>query len=404
MNAGAPPKGPPPAKPPAAAKPPGAAKPPPPKRPMGLKKKGPVVVSEETLEARKRGSLLGLAVGDAFGTTLEFKKAFAPDFPELTGGPHVEILGGGPFSLRRGQVTDDTQMACALAATLHEYGRYEQAEAAKAYLRWLPHAFDVGEQTKAALTLLQEGVHPELAAKRVWHEGGQKPAGNGSLMRTAPIAVKFFDNQAARIEASLLDSSLTHFDFRCQLACVAFNAAIATALTSVAPKAEPAQMLKAAEADLVAGATQLAKDHPHFALKVQDAAAGVREDLLLAQAPDPQLYGPELNLHLQMGFVRVTFRLAFWELFHAPSFEAALLDVVNRGGDSDTNGAVTGALLGAVYGDAAIPEYWSSPVLEARPAFAYETGPLWTDYHPTRLLEYLVKPGARKTPVPLIIR
>jgi ADP-ribosylglycohydrolase len=371
---------------------------------MGLgRKKGPPIASEELVNARKRGALLGLAVGDALGTTAEWKRAHAPDFPQLTGGPQVDMRGGGPFSLRVGQVTDDTQMACALASMLKEHGRYDVIETAKAYARWLPLAFDAGEQTRAALTLVTEGVHAELAGRRIWLEGSQRPAGNGSLMRTAPIGVMFSSAQAQRIEASVLDSAITHFDFRCQLACVVFNAAIAAAIVSPKEKAEPGDLLKAAEADLVVAASQLGKAHPNFVLKVQDAARELREDLRLAQVADPELYGPELNLHLQMGFVRTTFRLAFWHLCHAPSFEAALIDVVNRGGDTDTNAAVTGALLGAVHGAAAIPEYWGTTVLEARPAFAYETGPLWTEYHPKRLLEYLAKDDAPKQPAPSFI-
>lgn len=382
------------------------ARPPPPKRPLALGKKRPEVMPPDkpALNARKRGALLGLAVGDALGTTMEWKKAYAPDFPELAAGPHVEIRGGGPFSLRVGQVTDDTQMACALAAMLKAHSRYDVLETAKAYARWMPLAFDVGAQTRAALTLISEGVHPELAGKRVWQEGSQRPAGNGSLMRCAPIAVMFSTNQAARIEASLLDSSITHFDFRCQLACVAFNAAIATAIESVGARAEPQALVKAAEADVSVAASQLGKTYPHFAIKVQDAAAGVHQDLALAQAKDPQLYGPELHLHLQMGFVRVSFRLAFWHLFHTQSFEAALIDVVNRGGDADTNGAITGALLGSVYGVQVIPEYWATRVLEARPEYAYETGPLWKDYHPARLLEDMVPDDTPKVPPKLLIR
>jgi ADP-ribosyl-[dinitrogen reductase] hydrolase len=67
------------------------------------------------------------------------------------------------------------------------------------------------------------------------------------------------------------------------------------------------------------------------------------------------------------GFVRVSFRLAWWELFHAPSFEAALIDVVNRGGDTDTNAAIAGALLGAVHGSEAVPARWRAAVLSAFP-------------------------------------
>ena len=82
--------------------------------------------------------------------------------------------------------------------------------------------------------------------------------------------------------------------------------------------------------------------------------------------------------------VRIAFRLAYWELCHAPSFEAGLLDVVNRGGAADANGALTGALLGARFGERALPEKWKAPVLEA---LSFSRGPLVERYHPMQLLQ-----------------
>jgi ADP-ribosylglycohydrolase len=114
------------------------------------------------------------------------------------------------------------------------------------------------------------------------------------------------------------------------------------------------------------------------------AVAAVHEDLNLALEDDPGLYAGEVHLHEAEGFVRVALRLAFWELYRAPSFEAALVDVVNRGGDADTNAAVTGALLGAYWGEEAIPARWRRTVLSALEG---ETGPFADTYHPRRLLE-----------------
>src|SRR6185312_17217461 len=93
------------------------------------------------------------------------------------------------------------------------------------------------------------------------------------------------------------------------------------------------------------------------------ACSDLAADLAAARRDDPDLYG-DLHLHGSAGFVRVAFRLAYWELWHAPSFEGALVDVVNRGGDADTNAAITGALLGACYGEGAIPSEWTKAVLE----------------------------------------
>jgi ADP-ribosyl-[dinitrogen reductase] hydrolase len=116
---------------------------------------------------------------------------------------------------------------------------------------------------------------------------------------------------------------------------------------------------------------------------VSVATEMIREDLELARQDDPRLYWPELHMHRKASHLRVALRLAYWELFHAPSFEAGLVDVINRGGDADVNGAVTGALLGAFHGEEAIPTDWAQGVLDAlRP----RDGALWTTYHPRLLL------------------
>ena len=209
-----------------------------PKGPPPRKKRGPPEASPEQLLSRARGTLLGLAVGDALGVTNEFKKMNSEQFPRLNQGTHTQMRGGGPFGVKRGQVTDDTQMATCLALGLRDLRRYDLVETAKAYARWMPHAFDIGVQTKAALELVLEGKHPEFTGKKVWLESSQKAAGNGSLMRCAPIAVFFRWDQAARINATLLDAAITHFSPQCQLADVIFNAVIAAANTTPKDKLE----------------------------------------------------------------------------------------------------------------------------------------------------------------------
>lgn len=335
------------------------------------------------MQARARGALLGLAVGDALGTTNEGRKLPGPSFPEACDGPQVDMRGAGPYALRPGQVTDDTQMACALADSLKNSRAFDAPSVARAYVAWLPHAFAVGAQTKAVLQAITEGTHSDFAGKRYWLEHGQKPAGNGSLMRTAPLGVFFATDAPKRIAASLSDSALTHFDMRCQLACVALNAAISAAIVSPSLAAPPAEMVKAAQADLAIAASDLGRAYPEWVLVVSDAVSALKEDLVKAQSTDPELYGPDLHMLHTQGYVRVAFRLAFWELCHATAFEPALIDIVNRGGDSDTNAAVAGALLGARFGDAGIPERWREPVLEVNDA---QRPVLSARYHPRELV------------------
>ena len=136
---------------------------------------------------RARGALLGMAVGDALGTTLEFSRPEAVPFPNLNAGPHTSITGGGPFDVAPGQVTDDTQLACCLAASLVANGGFDAMDLAKRYVAWSDVAFDIGNQTGASLGLVRKGVSPLDAGRQVWLLNGKRPAGNGSLMRTAPI-------------------------------------------------------------------------------------------------------------------------------------------------------------------------------------------------------------------------
>lgn len=325
------------------------------------------------------GALFGLAVGDALGTTNEFAFFDAPAFPTLATGPHLSMTGGGPFRVAPGQVTDDTQMATALWASLVASGGFDLEEVAGRYVGWTRHAFDIGNQTRAALALVAGGTSPAESGKNVWESRGRRPAANGSLMRTAPIAVFFAADPVARRAASLGDAAITHFDPRCQLACAAFNAAIAECCTS---GSHIPAIFGVAHAEIDAAADSLRYD-PAAGPCLGDAREALHADLAAAEANDPELYGPMLHLREQAGFVRVAFRLAFWELAHAPTFEAALVDVVNRGGDADTNGAITGALLGAYHGWDAIPGEWIDKVLAA---LAGSDGPLATTYHPRVLL------------------
>jgi len=353
--------------------------------------RGGVGTRAELDRDRATGALLGLAVGDALGTTLEFQRLPAAPFAPLLAGPHRSVTGGGPFRVAPGQVTDDTQMATALAGSLIEHGGFDADAVASRYVAWARHAFDIGNQTSQALSQLGAGGRPGAVGRQVWIASGRSAAGNGSLMRTAPIAVFFAHDDARRVEVSRLESALTHYDPRCQLACAAFNGAIAAALSG---HSDVPAMLAAAHTDLTLAMgspsglrleahAQWASGDPRDAVEFELALTAVREDLAAAEADDPDLYGSTVHLGKMAGFVRVAFRLAFWHLVHTPSYEDALVDTVNRGGDADTNGAIVGALLGAHLGASAIPEAWRTTVQDA---LAGQSGPWATTYHPRTLL------------------
>lgn len=346
----------------------------------------PVPAPRSVVPTRGRGALLGLAVGDALGTTLEFSSPQVPPLPRLLDGPHREMTGGGPFRLPPGQVTDDTQMACCLKASLMANGQLEPEDVGRRYVAWMSHAFDVGNQIGKSLRRIAQGIDPLTAGRQVWEDSGRQAAGNGSLMRTVPIGLFSADLHQNRRVQSLLDSAITHFDPRCGLACAAFNAAVAVGCTA---GGGPPEMAEAARAELQPSSAWLLEQFPDAEDPIRKAVADLTRDLDAAAAADPQLYGPELHLVSQAGFVRVAFRLAFWHLLHTPSFEAALVDVVNRGGDADTNGAITGALLGSYLGEEAIPGRWRTTVLDALQDDPAAASPLATIYHPRSLLELI---------------
>jgi ADP-ribosylglycohydrolase len=358
---------------------------------------------------RVRGILLGLAVGDALGTTLEFSRPKPSSWVPPVRGPHTNITGGGPFRVKPGQITDDTQLATCLATTLAEFGAIElNPQALKAladrYSMWRKSAFDIGNQTAASLSAYAAYGDPRTSGLRAWKDKGGKAAGNGALMRAAPIGALVADSKA-RVTWAVADALITHADPRCILANIAFVQAIAegvrggtasTMFSAARSALGPGQILAATMVDFGEGAAALWKS----------AESDLNADLDSSTCCDPWLY-EELEIpdtwghalqeqvvndidryRLGMvgswaGFVRVAFRLAFWQLLHAHDLAGALVDTVNRGGDADTNGAIVGALLGARDGAASIPAAWVDVVLNCNPAEPWNR---MGKYHPRAML------------------
>ncbi|MBA3397687.1 MAG: ADP-ribosylglycohydrolase family protein [Deltaproteobacteria bacterium] len=354
---------------------------------------------------RAAGALLGLAVGDALGTTYEFEAITQPDYPQLATGPATDVVGGGPFELVAGQVTDDTQLAVCIAASLVARGGFDIEDIGRRFVAWSAHAFDIGNQTRATIQLLASGVAASSAGLTIWREWDRKPAGNGSLMRTAPLAVAFAGGDTsivpvALIDAAIAESLITHADPRCALACAAFDCAIAAAIGT---PLDGTALVEVARAALHVGAQRLAAlwatpgaddgatssadpavvDREHLA----SALADLDSDLDAALAREPGVYRAGMHVHRTAGFVRVAFRLAFWHAVHTPSWRDAVVDVASRGGDADTNTAIVGALLGARDGATAIPAAWCERVLGVD-----QPGPAaWAAAHHPRHLLALVR-------------
>jgi ADP-ribosyl-[dinitrogen reductase] hydrolase len=275
---------------------------------------------------RAQGCLLGQVAGDNLGALVEFAdeakiRAGHPDGPR-------RLADGGVWSILAGQPTDDSEMALALARSILERGRFEREAALEAYREWLRSSpFDVGGTVGAALR-----DHP--------NPGSQA---NGSVMRAAPLGIHAHAlAPALAAELARQDSSLTHPNPACGDAAAAFVVALAHAIR---------------EGDGPEGAWRAAADWAAD----EGAARLVIEALQAARVAPPVCDGES------QGWVKVALQNAFYELLHAPSLEEGVVATVRRGGDTDTNAAITGALLGAVHGRKAIPTQWRSMILSCRP-------------------------------------
>ncbi len=364
-------------------------KPPPPKK---GKPRPATEADEQTFRARARGALIGLAVGEALGVSNEGKSLPAEMFPALNEWPLDGLRGGGPRELKRGQTSWATQQAVCLANGLRVERRFDVVAAGKAYAKWLSHSPPVTETVREALTLIVDGRSPEFSGRRVFAESGKRPAGNEALARALPLAVFYAKHKDDRRRSSLEDSAITNFHPLCRTAVATFTGVVAASLSTPKDRLAPEEIAKLYETELGAAAATVGTMDPDFVQLAMDASEDLRADFKLARANDPELYGPDLSMFLHAANTRVALRLALWELFHAPNFRAGVLDAVNRGGDAAANGAVVGALLGATYGESAIPEEWREGVLEA---VGPSGGVWWNVYHPRYLLNLVgVEPGS----------
>ncbi len=279
--------------------------------------------------------MLGLAVGDALGTTLEFR-------PAGTFTPIDDIIGGGPFHLEPGQWTDDTSMALCLAASLVETGGFDPADQVERYLRWLREGymsstgarFDVGNTVRAALAKYETSKNPYSGPTAA------DTAGNGSLMRLAPVPLFFAADVGQAIGRAGDSSRTTHGAPDAVHACRYFAALLLGALSGV-----DKQTLLAANYTPVPGLWEATP----LSAAVAEVAAGSFKD-------------PTAEQIEAGGYVVETLQAALWAFFTTDDFRSGALRAVNLGDDADTTGAVYGQLAGAYYGIESIPTDWRDKI------------------------------------------
>ncbi len=278
------------------------------------------------LLSRAQGCLLGQLAGDALGSLVEFKR---PEWIKVRYPKGLrELADGGTFNTIAGQPTDDSEMAPLLARTLITQVTYDAEEARKAYVFWLHSGpFDCGMTVAGGLRGLP---NPDSQA-------------NGALMRVSPLGIFGTNFDLSQVwEWAWRDAALTHPHLVCLQANGLFTVAIAhTIRTGSKPK------------EVYNFVLDRARD-----TDVDDSLM----DAITRAASDP----PPGYVHKQ-GWVLIAFWNALWQLLHAPNFEEGVVDTVMRGGDTDTNAAICGALLGAVYGREAVPARWTDRILACRP-------------------------------------
>ena len=281
---------------------------------------------------RAEGVLLGLACGDALGRPVEFKSA-----EQITAqyGTLSEMVGNGTWGKPAGTVTDDTDQALCIAKSLVECGEFNPEDVADRFVAWYDsNPFDIGNMTRRSIRALKQGKPWDEAGREVWKESSEGAnAGNGSVMRCPPLALAYPDDPDRLVQTSRESSFITHADERCTYGCAVLNLTIAGLLRD---------------------------DDEPLETALETVHSDTPEELL--SALEPVARGEELEQLSTSGYVIHSLQTALHDGLRAESAENAIVTAVNRGGDTDTIGAITGAVAGARFGASGLPESWIETV------------------------------------------
>jgi ADP-ribosylglycohydrolase len=284
-----------------------------------------------------KSCFLGLAIGDALGVPVEFKRR-----PYFKDQPVVDMLGYGTWNQPPGTWSDDSSLTFCLAESLvqgydlHDIGRKFVAWYSEGY--WGAHhtLFDVGATTRVSLVRIRDGEDPRFSG-----ELDEASNGNGSLMRIAPAPL-YFCNEPDEVLFQRIQeiSAMTHGHFRSVLACVIFSKIMIELLKGV-EKSKALQNASASISDLSLKNKFNADEMKNFESILSGKIHRVNEDQIQSS-----------------GYVLHTLEAALWCFLRTDSYHDAVLKAVNLGGDTDTTACVTGALAGLYYGEPSLPEAW----------------------------------------------
>ncbi len=282
---------------------------------------------------RVAGCLVGLAVGDALGAPLEFisrqevRNRFPQGLREMTASSLWE----------KGEYTDDTQMALLIAESLLENKDFIASDLAKRFQNWARTAKDVGIQTRAVLNMAGYLDDPEGCASRYYAYHPDSSAGNGALMRCAPVALFCLNSPERLADISRASACLTHYDPHAQSSCVIVNAWIRAAISE-------------GVWDGRQQALALLKDHELPPWHRLGQIEAYKEDEIFSS-----------------GYTVHTLEAAAWSFLTTNCYEEAVVRAANLGDDADTVAAVCGAFAGAFYGYASIPSRWRDQLQDEGP-------------------------------------
>ncbi|MBQ7256864.1 MAG: ADP-ribosylglycohydrolase family protein [Abditibacteriota bacterium] len=278
------------------------------------------------LKDRFFGAIMGSGIGDALGAPTEFCKE--AEIPNLFGKRVVDYYSNRAFQL--GEVTDDTQMMFCIARSLINSKDINLNEIADNFIYWYKKdGRGCGRLCRNAIKELKKGVPPTEAGYNAWLLTEKKSAGNGGVMRNACVPLFFMNDFDKLIKSTEDICKITHYDPRCVLSCKAHSVAMYALLHD---------------------------KNPYDLVMANCSGIDTEFDEILNEAKNKKIIDYVLDED-NMGYTYLAILVGLSAIFNYDNFEEPIFDIVNKGGDADTNAAVAGGLLGAKYGINAIPKY-----------------------------------------------
>lgn len=281
------------------------------------------------LVSRARGALLGLVAGNQLGVPTEnlgTPEAIRQAFPE-----GITDLAPPP---KNSPYDDDAAMALLLGESLLGTQGFDVGDVAKRWVKWMKvDGRGIGLTTKRALTLIDRGKEPFEAGRLTYQENPARAAGNGSVMRCIPVALRYHDDPDRLIRVSTQQAAITHADERCTWGAAAVNLAAR---------------------ELLHGNIYFIDEVLH---RIGDRAPRVLREAI-HRVPRESESDLPITRAGEAGYVVHCIEIGFWFVTHDRTLEDSLISLAQAGGDTDTNAAVAGALLGARYGETALPPRW----------------------------------------------